>query len=263
MSIEVRDESVEVPGGSVFVRRWHPHSSQLAPIILLHDSLGSVELWRDFPAALAAATGRPLIAYDRLGFGRSAPRRARPLARFIAEEAESAFPALQRALGLRQFALLGHSVGGAMALMIAATHGAGCEAVITEAAQAWVEPRTLAGIRAAKQQFEDPAQLAKLARWHGDKAGWVLDAWTEVWLSAEFLPWSLDAHLAQVSCPVLALHGDLDEYGSVAFPRRITGGVGGRAELAILEGCGHVPHRERAQEVIDRITSFLAPGGAH
>jgi pimeloyl-ACP methyl ester carboxylesterase len=144
-----------------------------------------------------------------------------------------------------------------MALVIAASQSKACDSVITEAAQAFVEPRTLAGIRSAKAQFCRPDQFEKLAKWHGDKARWVLDAWTEVWLSPEFLSWNIDWYLNMVTCPVLALHGDLDEYGSVEFPRRITSKVKGPSELAILNNCGHIPHRERKEEVLRLTSTFL------
>jgi pimeloyl-ACP methyl ester carboxylesterase len=257
MSAEVLDSLADVPGGRIFIRRWSTGHGNGPPIICLHDSLGSVDQWRDFPAALARATTRDVVAYDRLGFGRSTRRLERPSADFIREEAVTFFPAIQRALGITRFALFGHSVGGAMALVIAASHSEACAAVITEAAQAFVEPRTLAGIRSAKAQFADPEQFEKLAKWHGEKAQWVLDAWTEVWLAPEFLCWDLDPHLGEVTCPVLAIHGDLDEFGSVEFPRRITGKVSGPSQLAILQHCGHVPHRERREEVLCLTSSFL------
>lgn len=254
---EVLDSLVEVPGGSIFVRRWSAGHSERPPIVLLHDSLGSVDQWRDFPDALVRATGRTAVAYDRLGFGKSTQRSERPSLDFVSDEAVRFFPPLRRALGITRLALFGHSVGGAMALAIAALQGEACEAVITEAAQAFVEPRTLAGIRAAKEQFGDPGQFEKLARWHGSKARWVLDAWTEVWLSPGFSSWSLERHLGKIRCPVLAIHGDRDEYGSVEFPRRITRGVKGPSQLAILNRCGHVPHRERRDEVLRLTSSFL------
>ena len=144
-----------------------------------------------------------------------------------------------------------------MALAIAALNSAACEAVITEAAQVFVEPRTLSGIRAGKAQFEDPEQFAKLVRWHGDRARWVLEAWTEVWLSPEFLSWNLEPLLTRVKCPVLAIHGDSDEYWSLEFPRRIVANVSGPSELAILRQCGHLPHRERREEVLRLASSFL------
>ena len=225
--------------------------------MLLHDSLGSIEQWRDFPEALAGAVERDVLAYDRLGFGKSAARHDRPTAAFVTDEATTFFPAIQRALGLGRLCLFGHSVGGAMALAIAGRN-TGCEAVITEAAQAFVEDRTLEGIRTAQAQFDEPKQFEKLVRWHGAKARWVLDAWTQVWLSPEYRSWTLDDELARVSCPVLAIHGDGDEYGSVEFARRIAGRVRGPAELAILAHCGHIPHRERRAEVLRLCASFLA-----
>ncbi|HXY96714.1 MAG TPA: alpha/beta hydrolase [Steroidobacteraceae bacterium] len=260
-SSKASDSSVEVPGGSLFVRRWSTGPGAHPPILLLHDSLGSVEQWRDFPEALAKAMSTEVIAYDRLGFGKSSARTGRPSADFVTDEATSFFPALRDALGLESFVLFGHSVGGAMAIAIAAAERQACAAVITEAAQAFVEPRTLAGIRAASAEFERPEQFARLSRWHGEKARWVLDAWAGVWLSPQFRRWSLDGELPRVRCPVLAIHGELDEYGSAEFPRRITGRVGGPSELAILEDCGHVPHRERREDVLRLTAAFLERSG--
>jgi pimeloyl-ACP methyl ester carboxylesterase len=171
MTIELVDSWVAVPGGQVFVRRWTAHQDR-APVVLLHD---------------------------RLGFGRSTRRAETPTLDFIREEADTFFPAVTHALGVRTSLLFGHSVGGAMALVIAALHPGACAAVITEAAQAFVEPRTIAGIRAAKQAFGDDEQFARIAKWHGEKARWVLDAWTEVWLSPDFRSWSLDPYLGQGS----------------------------------------------------------------
>jgi pimeloyl-ACP methyl ester carboxylesterase len=108
---EVLDSLVPVPGGSVFVRRWRTGAAALSPIVLLHDSLGSVEQWRDFPAALAVTTGREVVAYDRLGFGRSTPRATRPSVAFIDEEARTFFPPIRQALATRRFSVFGHSVG--------------------------------------------------------------------------------------------------------------------------------------------------------
>jgi pimeloyl-ACP methyl ester carboxylesterase len=252
------DQSIDVPGGRVFVRRWGNDVAALAPIVLLHDSLGSVEQWRDFPEALATATGRSVIAYDRLGFGRSSSRTTRPSHDFIREEGASTLPALARELGLSRYVLFGHSVGGGMALLAAAQHPEACEAVVSVSAQAFVEERTLAGIRAALVEFAVPAQFDKLRRWHGDKAAWVLDAWSGIWLDPAYAGWSLDADLGAVRCPVLAIHGELDEFGSTAFPRRIVDQVAGPAELLLLAGCGHLPQKERRDEVLGRVAGFLA-----
>src|SRR5436305_10552411 len=117
--VESADRVVNAPGGAIFVRRWDPTpAARAAPLILLHDSLGCVDLWRDFPATLAGHLGAPVVAYDRLGFGRSSGRTEPPAADFIREETEEVFPALRGELGIADFALFGHSVGGAMALVI-------------------------------------------------------------------------------------------------------------------------------------------------
>lgn len=255
------DLYVDVSGGRVFVRRWMPQTQvDEVPVVLLHDSLGCVRMWRDFPEQLACRLGKQVIAYDRLGFGESSERQLPPSLEFIEEEALSTFPELCQALNLKRVIPFGHSVGGGMAINIAAHHvSAGlCSAVITESAQAFVEQRTLDGILAAKKIFSDPAQLSKLSKYHGAKAQWVLDAWTETWLAPAFCDWSLDSHLKQIRCPVLAIHGDNDEFGSCAFPRRIAGGVESDSEAVILEGFGHVPHRENPEKVMDVVSGFLS-----
>lgn len=256
--MRVNEQFVEVPTGRVFVRRWQPDGAEgKAPLILLHDSLGCVELWRDFPQVLARELRREVIAYDRLGFGQSTARQGMPSLEFIGEEADIYFPAICDAIGVDRFSVLGHSVGGAMALIIAASHRSRCEMVVTEAAQSFVEQRTLDGIINATRAFSDPGQLKKLARYHGDKAQWVLDAWQGVWLSPDFASWKLDRYLGNVSCPVLAIHGDQDEFSSLAIPRRIIDHVNGPASLVVMENCGHVPHREYPGHVLDLIKGFM------
>src|SRR5438105_13249176 len=114
--IHAEDRFLKVPGGRVFTRNWSPsRSSTLVPVILLHDSVGCVELWRDFPAVLAHTLGQTIIAYDRLGFGRSSARTDEPSPDFIREEADVYFPAIRHALGIEKFALFGYSVSGGMA----------------------------------------------------------------------------------------------------------------------------------------------------
>src|SRR5262249_9053062 len=119
-----------------------------------------------------------------------------------------------------------------------------------------VEARTLDGVRAAKARFQEPERFARLRRWHGTKARWVLDAWTETWLSPAFASWSLAADLPLVRRPLLVIHGDEDEYGPVRFPEFICRHAGGPAEMHVLQGCGHVPHRERPDAVAELVRRF-------
>lgn len=257
---DVSDHRIETPDGALFARLWRPaRDSGKTAILLLHDSLGSVELWRDFPEKLCAATGRRVTAYDRLGFGRSdANRLAAPLPRdFVQEETRHAL-SVADALGLTLLAPFGHSVGGGMAIQIAAAHPARCTALITEAAQSIIEERTLAGIRAARASFAEPGQIERLQRYHGAKARWVLDAWTETWLAPGFAGWRLDDELSQVRCPVLAIHGERDEFGAVTHAERIANLGSGPGKALILADCGHVPHRERQDDVLAATAAFLA-----
>jgi pimeloyl-ACP methyl ester carboxylesterase len=255
-AVEHHDVLLEGEGGRLFARCWRSEGGEgRAPIVLFHDSLGCVELWRSFPAALARTTGRTVIAYDRLGFGRSDPYHGKLRADFIATEGERSIPILQEAFGFRAFIACGHSVGGGMAAETAARRPAECLALVTIAAQAFVEERTRAGIEVAKRDFADPAHMQRLEKYHGDKALWVVSSWINTWLSPQFADWTLDEALAGVGCPLLAVHGDKDEYGSLAHPRRI---AEGRGRSLILEKTGHVPHREREGELALAIGNFLA-----
>ena len=257
------DHWVPTEKGTLFARAWVPSSPRNdsdATILLFHDSLGCVDLWRDFPQQLAVATRRSVVAYDRLGFGRSDAHPGMLPPTFISDEATTTVPRLSDALGLGALVLFGHSVGGAMALSAAARWPERCASVVTESAQSFIEDRTLAGIRAARDDFEQPGQLERLARYHGPKARWVLDAWVVTWLAPAFAGWRLDDELRCVQCPTLALHGDRDEFGSVEHAERIARLTRGPSRAAILEGCGHVPHREQPARVLDEVTRFLEPG---
>lgn len=257
-SIAVEDLWIAHPRGRLFARAWAPAvETAAAPIVLLHDSLGCVELWREFPAALCEATGRRVLAYDRLGFGRSAARDDKLALDFIADEARSFLPAVLKQFGIERFVVFGHSVGGGMAVHCAAAQGERCEALITESAQAFVEDRTVQGLRVAKEQFKAPEQMERLARYHGDKARWVLDAWLQTWLSPAFAGWSLDDVLPHVRCPLLALHGADDEYGSAQHPQRIAARAGAAARVELLAETGHVPHRERPASVLAMVQGWL------
>lgn len=260
------DHQITTARGHLFARCWpaaaNVDGQRAAPIVLFHDSLGCIELWRGFPALLAAQTGRSVIAYDRLGFGQSDPRSGGLAADFVQAEAATGFLALQDHFGFERFIALGHSVGGGMAVHCAARYADACDGLITVSAQAFVEDKTLAGISEAQAQFRLPEPFARLQRYHGDKARWVLDAWIDTWLAPAFRDWSLHEVLPQVTCPTLVLHGSEDEYGSSRHPQQIAGMVGGAAQLELLAGVRHVPHKEQEDWVVGRIARFLANGMA-
>ena len=258
MTDQAHDMRIETGSGAIFVRVfWRETSLETAPapIVLFHDSLGAVDLWRSFPQALAGATGRPVIAYDRLGFGRSDAFPGALAADFIAAEGRDTLPLLQKTFGFTRFIACGHSVGGGMAVETAGRHRESCLAIVTMGAQAFIEERTLDGIRVARAAFQQPEELARLARYHGDKARWVVDSWTETWLSPDFAGWTLDRALAELACPLLAIHGEADEFGSAAHPECI---AEGRGRAVVLAAVGHNPHREAEAQTVALIADFLA-----
>jgi pimeloyl-ACP methyl ester carboxylesterase len=144
-----------------------------------------------------------------------------------------------------------------MAIATAAHLTDRCAAVITESAQSFVEDRTTAGVRAAETDFKRPGQFERLAKYHGAKARWVIDSWIKTWLSPSFSDWCLDEELPHVAVPSLALHGSNDEYGSIEHANRISRLASGPSRTSIIEGCGHIPHREETTRVLDEVVLFL------
>ena len=257
-SIQVVESMVETSSGGLYIKEWIPAElTTNVPIIILHESLGCVGLWKEFPEMLANKLSRRIIAYDRLGFGQSDVRVGSPSFDFIKEEASIFFPEIKSHLSLGKFILLGHSVGGCMSLNIAA-NDSDCIAVISISAQAFVEDITIKGIQTTKAVFEKPEQIARLEKWHGHKAKWVLRTWLDTWLSAEFSAWNLNYCLPDVTCPVLVIHGDKDEYGSNLFPDYIVDNVAGLSTKLIIENCGHFPHKEKTTEVFEAILNFTS-----
>ncbi len=260
LPLTTSDHWVPAADGKLFARRWIPAElrSNAHTILLFHDSLGSVEQWRDFPEKLAAQTGLTVIAYDRLGFGRSDAHPGLLGQDFVYSEAAVGVAAVRAAFEIDRMILAGHSVGGGMSIATAAVFPGVTSAVIAMAAQAFIEERTLAGITAAKKVFSQPGQIDRLIRYHGDKAKWVLDAWTETWLSPRFADWNLDDALRRVKCPILAISGDRDEYCSLLQLERIEVMAKGPTTISVIEDCGHVLQREKPEAVLNIVSTFIS-----
>ena len=242
------------------------HAERLAPprggggpvVVLLHDSLGSVRLWRDFPEQLAEATGLGVLAYDRRGHGASDPFGPEARTPAYLHEQAAVLDRVLAAAGVERAVLFGHSDGGSIALLAAALHPARIRGVVTEAAHVFVEERTLAGIREAQRAIESGDLLSRLERYHGDKASSLAAAWIGTWLSPAFRGWNIEAELRQIRCPVLVLQGSEDEYGSEAQVQAIAQGVAGPSRAVILPGLRHTPHREDTDAVLRLLAEYLA-----
>lgn len=227
-------------------------------MVFLHESLGCIDTWREFPAFLAEAAGLDAIVYDRLGYGLSAPMPDAPRTpRYLHIEAERLFGLLD-VLGIDDVVLFGHSDGGSIALLAAAMQPERVRAVITEGAHVFVEERTLEGVRTAQTLMAKTDLPVRLARYHGDKVARLTSAWIDTWLAPEFRDWHIAADLRAARCPALIIQGDGDEYGTPAQVEAIVQAWGGKAEALLLPGTRHTPHREATKTVMAATTAFVA-----
>lgn len=226
-------------------------------LVFLHEGLGSVAMWRDFPARLCAATGCEGLVYDRRGYGLSSPLAAARSIHYLHDYALDELPAVLAALlPEREYWLVGHSDGGSIALIHGAERPARLRGVITEAAHVFVEEVTLEGIRAARAAW-DAGKLKGLQRYHGDKTAAIFAAWADTWLEPSFAYWNIEYLLPAIACPVLALQGSEDQYGSAAQLAAIAGKTP-RGQQRMLPACGHTPHAEAAGATLDAMQRFIA-----
>lgn len=227
-------------------------------LVFLHDSLGCVETWRDFPQRLADRAGLDALIYDRRGYGQSSPLGEEVrTTRYLHGEAEVLLRLLDT-LAIERVALFGHSDGGSIALLAAAQRPGAVCGVVTEGAHVFVEEVTLAGIREAGEALASTNLRERLTRYHGAKTDLMTAAWIDTWLSPEFRAWNIESCLPRIVCPVLAIQGEEDEYGTPAQVKAIIRGVSGPTRSLMLPGIGHTPHRDAAEAVLDASAEFLA-----
>jgi pimeloyl-ACP methyl ester carboxylesterase len=230
-------------------------SSGAPTLVFLHEGLGSLALWRDFPAKVARAAGCRALVYSRYGYGQSDPITGPRGVRFMHDEALLALPELLDQLEVVKPVLFGHSDGASIALIHA---GSGCRpvaGVIAMAPHVFVEDVTVRSIEVARRTYQTTDLRDKLRRYHADpdSAFW---GWNDAWLDPEFRGWNIEEFLPSITVPVLAIQGADDEYGTMAQ-------VDGIARLAAdvetlrLDRCGHSPHRDRAEAVIEAAERFL------
>jgi pimeloyl-ACP methyl ester carboxylesterase len=229
-----------------------------ATLVFLHEGLGSIRQWRDFPAEVAAATGCRALLYDRYGYGQSdvLAEQKRDV-RFMHDEALVALPELLRSLAIEHPLLIGHSDGASIALIHAgANHPV--RGVVAMAPHVFIEPLCLNSIVTAAEQFETTDFAEKLGRHHRD-ARKTFYGWADVWLDKNFKSWDIrDDYLPQVRCPVLAIQGYDDVYGTMAQLDELERRVKGPCELLKLKDCGHAPFREQPEKTLAAVTRFVA-----
>jgi pimeloyl-ACP methyl ester carboxylesterase len=251
---------IEIDGGAVAYTTI-PGAAALPHLIFLHEGLGCIAMWGDFPQRLCAATGCPGLVYDRLGYGQSGPLLRQRDTHYLHAAARTDLPQIiERLLPPNAtFILFGHSDGGSIALLFGAAQSeqsARLRGIVTEAAHVFVETVTLAGIRDAVTAY-DSGKLAGLSRYHGAKADDVFRGWSDAWLSPVFAAWNIESELPRIEVPLLVVQGEGDQYGTPRQVHAIAAQARGPATVALLPNCGHTPHKESADEVIALTAEFV------
>ena len=258
-------QMVELNWGGRRVRiehQWLRAEDASAPLmVFLHEGLGSLSMWRDFPAALCEALGCRGLVYSRPGYGQSTPRAKDEhwAPDFMHRQAREVLPALLDALGVDtvkdRLWLFGHSDGGSIALLYAASFPSRISGVIAMAPHILVEDVSVASIAQTRIQYLQTDLRQKLARHHADpdSAFW---GWNDIWLHPDFRSWHIDAELASITCPLLAVQGVNDEYGTLEQVRGIAR-VAPQCQVVELAGCGHSPHRDQRDRLIEAARHFF------
>jgi pimeloyl-ACP methyl ester carboxylesterase len=226
-------------------------------LVFLHEGLGSVALWKDFPARVAAATGCPALVYSRAGYGRSSPASLPRAPDYLHVEARTVLPALLDRLAIANPVLVGHSDGASIALLHAGSGARSVRALITLAPHVFVEDISIASIAEARRQFETTDLRDRLARRHADPDA-AFRGWNDIWLSPAFRAWNIEASLPSVRCPLLLIQGRDDEYGTTDQLDAIERQAGGSVTRVELADCRHSPHRDQPEATLAAIVDFIA-----
>jgi pimeloyl-ACP methyl ester carboxylesterase len=251
----VSDGVAEIAEREVHYRQYGREFSGV-PLVFLHEGLGSVELWRDFPGDVATSSRRPGVAYSRYGNGRSSPLAQPRHPDYMHEEAQETLPRLVDELVGEAPILVGHSDGASIAIIYA---GAGhpVEGLVLIAPHVFVEPENVRSISAIRDRFSDSDLAAKMAKYHTDPEA-TFYGWADVWLSPAFRSWNIEEYLPGVHSPTFLIQGDADEYGTVRQLDAIDAGLGAPTDRLIVASAGHSPHLSHPELVTDAVVEFLS-----
>ena len=232
----------------------YSESTQNKTLVLLHEGLGSVAQWKDIPLWLFENTNFNILVYDRSGYGRSSSVAHDYPKEYGRYEAKYVLHQLLLSLNIKSCSVFGHSDGGTIALLFAAYYPQIVNQVITEAAHVIIEDISREGISKVREIYTDKLQKP-LTRYHGKNTNWVFYHWADTWLNTDFHDWNMIEDLQQIKCPVLAIQGDVDEYGSMEQLNLIE--QHSNAHIELIKKCGHHPHFQHRDEVLGLITRFL------
>jgi len=225
-------------------------------IVMLHEGLGSVALWKDFPQRLASRTGCGILVYSRYGHGNSDRLLEKRPVEFMHHEGEKVLPELLDKLNIVKPILLGHSDGGSIALIFAGKYPDRPRALVLEAPHVFVEDLSVASITQAKVAYLTTELPRKLGRYHQhvDATFW---GWNDIWLDPQFRSWNIEKYLPAIRCKILCIQGEEDEYGTIAQVRAIQARVPA-TEILMLPNCKHSAHRDQTEATLERMAEFVA-----
>lgn len=246
---------VDVGGARLEVERIDVGRASAAPVVMLHEGLGSVAMWKDFPHRVAHSANRNVLVYSRAGYGRSSPAKLPYGVRYMHDEALVVLPRLLDACAIERPILLGHSDGGSIALIHAAAAGRPVAGLVLMAPHVIVEDVSIESIAAAKVAWRTTDLRAKLARYHDDVDG-AFTGWNDIWLHPDFRDWNIEDLVRDVRCPILAIQGEDDEYGTFDQIERIER-LAPDVERVRLADCRHSPHRDQPEVVLEALVRFV------
>jgi pimeloyl-ACP methyl ester carboxylesterase len=246
---------VDVAGRRIEFDRIEVAPASRPTLVFLHEGLGSLAMWRDFPGRVAHATFCNALVYSRYGYGNSEPLHEDRTVRYMHDEALVALPELLAATAVARPILVGHSDGASIALIHAGGAGVPVAGLVLMAPHVMVEEISVTSIESARVAFETTDLRARLARYHADVES-AFRGWNRIWLDPEFRHWNIEEYLPRIGCPVLAIQGEDDEYGTTEQLRRIGRAVPD-AELIDLADCRHSPHKDQPDAVLEAITRFV------
>lgn len=246
-------------GGHELEYTWFgPTPGEAATLVFLHEGLGCVSMWRDFPEQVAAATGCGVLVYSRAGYGSSDPVALPRDISFMHTEALDTLPQVLEATSVRDAILVGHSDGGSIALIYAGSRRAErVRGLVLEAPHVFVEDISIESITRAAENYRSGDLKERLRRYHGDNVECAFWGWNNVWLDPAFRSWNIEEYLPHIDVPVLVIQGESDEYGTMRQVEAIESGCSSPVESVRLNDCGHSPHRDRPEKVLEEIVSFV------
>lgn len=247
---------MNIDGKELYIEHYTNYENQ-PTLVFLHDSLGSVQLWRDFPEKLAAATKCNVLMYDRLGYGKSEPMPTHLRPNNYLELEANILSEILSELNINDAILFGHSDGGSIALLTASKYPEKIKAIIVEAAHIFIEDITLKGIHDAMEAYKITNLPERLAKYHGDKVDTIFKAWAETWTSNDYKEWNIEHLLKDIICPLLFIQGEKDEYGTLQQVEKTVSQVSGKSEKYIIPNIGHTPHKEATELVISKTIDYI------